>query len=237
MDPELAEALRLVLGLPVAEQLRCFEMLAEDLSGDFGTETEVGRQVQARSQALDALRRAAELLSLGVDQAPTVADYNRVAAAHDLGLTAAQIRKAFGRWETARAALLGQWIPLTAAQRAVRRAICRRQGDETYRGNTDLHLDALQLWLKTAPTDRCRSEYDAWHDLENERRLGQGLTPLPRAETIRMATRTGWDQLLRVAEKELTLNAVSDSPLTSCSTRRSLSRANASSWSSSGSAR
>jgi transcriptional regulator with XRE-family HTH domain/predicted DNA-binding transcriptional regulator AlpA len=197
-DRELEEALRRSLDLSLAERLRLFEQLRADLGGDLGVETEADRQIRLRAEALAALRQAATLLGTAEGEAPTIADYNRAAAAHGLGLTSAQIREAFGRWETAKAALVGEPIPPTPFQRAVRRAIGGPREFETY-------IEAVRLWLASAPISEQPKDYDDWLAQENDRRVPSGLLPLPSYQTLRRATMASWTDILLVARGQKTL--------------------------------
>jgi transcriptional regulator with XRE-family HTH domain/predicted DNA-binding transcriptional regulator AlpA len=197
-DRELEEALRRALDLSLAERLRLFEKLRADLAGDLGDETEADRQIRQRAEALAALHQAAELLGTAEGEAPTISDYNRAAAAHGLGVTSAQIREAFGRWETAKAALVGEPIPATPFQRAVRRAIGGPREFETY-------IEAVRHWLASAPISEQPKDYDEWRAHENDRRVPSGQLPLPSYQTLRRATMASWADILAVARGQKTL--------------------------------
>ena len=61
------EALRCALELPLRDQLRLHQQLTDLLGAELGTEPKADREVQARVEALEAMRAAARHLSIGPD--------------------------------------------------------------------------------------------------------------------------------------------------------------------------
>jgi hypothetical protein len=110
-----------VLELPPAHQLRVHDVLEEVLGEErLGVQTQRSKEVRARAEALEAMRRAAAHLGLPEDRAPSVEEYKRAAQEADLGVSFKAAYAAFDkRWGLARdpVACLRLWWAETSPPR------------------------------------------------------------------------------------------------------------------------
>ena len=158
-----------LLELPEAQQLRVYEGLTEALGGRLGEETERAKLAGRRADAMKAMTQAAEHLGLPPGKAPKVAQFKQAATETELGMSFKAVHEAFdGMWELAMRCYEEQPIPLSAAQRAVRREISRRHGK-----HLQLALIGLRMWLDESPPDTsfAPTDYRDWAREKNEKRV------------------------------------------------------------------
>lgn len=199
------EAWRRIAVLPLADQLRLYTALKDFLADEPAVELEADQQVDARAAALEAMRAAAEHLRLtrsadGIDpRAVSVAAFD--AAWDELGSEwrSARVIKAFGRWNTAKAALIGGRVPQTPSQKAIARSSSMYRAQRTVD-----HFDAVALWLRSNPPAETTTAYMDFRAAFNDR-LGEDGKPLPSYATIMTWTGLSWRAIKQVARKELTL--------------------------------
>jgi predicted DNA-binding transcriptional regulator AlpA len=192
-------ALRRVLDLPGAEQLKIYAVLRENLGGEIGEETAEDKKARRRIESLECLQRAAEYLGL-TDRAPTGAEYRSAAAELHLPMSSEQIIRAWDmKWSAAAAAFEGQpWAP-TARQRGRRRALLGQA-----RANED-PITSVRIWLATEPDSETMHDYTAFAAEYNERRP-KGEPRLPtNGDDLRNRLRLRWSQVLAVAREEIAL--------------------------------
>lgn len=131
-EREFHAAMRRVWALPLAHQHEVAATLIEFLGGPLGTEPAVRDEVRRRAEALTDLRRAIEWLGLREGEKPKGREYDRAADALGL-MSRSVVIKAWEKWDNAQRVAAGEWIPLTPAQRALKRATSgRKRSHETY---------------------------------------------------------------------------------------------------------
>ena len=146
-DEEWQAALRRVLLLPSADQLRVLDALGDLLSGPLWQESERVRQARLRVEALEAIGVAAAHLGLPPGTAPTIPEFKRAASETDLPMTFNAVYEAFEkRWDIAKRFYRREHVPATAVQRRSRRAALGRN-----RGNREHPLTCLRLFLNQDP--------------------------------------------------------------------------------------
>lgn len=133
-------------------------------------------------------------------QAPTARQFDQTTQAIGLEMRSSRVVRAFGSWRNAKAALLGEHVLETPAQRRLRRHASTRA-----RTHED-HITALRLWLATKPPALRRADYDAFAHAENQAQ--QHGSPLPRSSAIVSGLGIAWDEALRVAKGDTSLDAV-----------------------------
>jgi hypothetical protein len=189
-----------VLELPPAHQLRVHDVLEEVLGEErLGVQTQRSKEVRARAEALEAMRRAAARLGLPEGRAPSVEEYKRAAQEADLGVTFKAVYAAFDkRWGLARDFYEGMPVPLTAAQRRVMRTRRSRRMDP---------VACLRLWWAetSPPRDAPAVDYEEWAVERNERREEGERRVLESAGWLCERLGVSWAEAVLLAAGEKTL--------------------------------
>lgn len=204
-SPELRNVLRGFFDLLVRDQLVGYQLIREQLADRVGVETELDREVRERAESLDTLATVAQHLGLPDGQAPTVAQFDRVASELGLEWNSARVGRRWGRWRFAKDAFEGRRIRSTqhrseASQRRGRRA-------STY--SEEECLSALKQWLESAPPRVTLMSYNRWQRLVNER-VSAGAPHVPSWATIRASLQIGFVAAVEVARGELSLTEARD---------------------------
>jgi hypothetical protein len=190
-----------VLELPPAQQLRVHDVLEEVLGEErLGVQTQRSKEVRARAEALEAMRRAAAHLGLPEDRAPSAEEYKRAAQEADLGVTFKAAYAAFDRrWGLARDFYEGMPVPLTAAQRRVMRTRRSQRMDP---------VACLRLWWAetSPPRDAPAVDYEEWAAERNERKAETGQKRvLESTDSLCRRLKVSWAQAVALAASEKTL--------------------------------
>jgi predicted DNA-binding transcriptional regulator AlpA len=191
-DDELASALGRLFALAPHDQLRAYAELRDYLlaAGGVRGEPRLDRQVAA----LEALERVR--LHLGLEAAPTMAEFDASPAELRLELSAQQVGRLFGGYRAAVSHWAGERPAPSAAQEAKRRAaVGRGRSHEAY-------LAALNVWLKMGPFSEGVRDYNAFAREYND---GGHALWLPSASAIKKGLTLGWSDCLRVARREISL--------------------------------
>lgn len=203
-DPPDVEAeilLARVLELPAGKQLRVYEALVEMLGEQrLGIETERSRQVRARRDAVQAMREAAAHLGLPPGEVPDVAEFRKAASETKLCMGFNSVYAAFDRrWSLATCFYEGLPIPLTAAQRRIRRTSRTQRQDP---------VSALRLWwAETSPRRNSPgSDYRDWAVERNERRAEGQKRVLESTSSLCERLAVSWREAVAVASGEKTLD-------------------------------
>jgi hypothetical protein len=200
-DVEAEILLARVLELPAGKQLRVYEALVEMLGEErLGIETERSRQARARRDAVQAMREAAAHLGLPPGEVPDVAEFRKAASETKLCMGFNSVYAAFDRrWALATRFYDGLPIPLTAAQRRIRR---------TSRTQREDPVSALRLWWdETAPRrDAPGEDYREWAVERNERRSEGQKRVLESTSSLCERLAVSWREALALASGEKTLD-------------------------------
>jgi len=188
-----------VLELPPAQQLRFHEALDEMLGERLGVETERAKQVRARRDAVRAIREVATHLGLPQGRAPSVAEFKRAAREMTLSLGFQTVYAAFDkRWELAQRFYEGMPIPLTAAQRKV-----RRQGS---RSRQDLVVGLQRWWIEVSPgREAMPIDYNRWAVEQNEGKQAGWKHLVERPTNIVTRLEISWPEAIALACGETTV--------------------------------
>jgi len=202
-DEEWQAALRRVLQLPAADQLRVLDALAEEFGGPLWKESERVREARLRVEALATIEAAAIHLGLPSGTAPTITEFKRAAREIELPMTFNAVYEAFeSRWEIAKRFYRREHVPATAAQRRVRRS---QLG--TSRGSAEHPLTCLRRFLnqEPPPVSVTLDDYTRWAKEMNERLPAGWDRLLEEANNIRVTLATTWEGALEVARGTKTL--------------------------------
>jgi predicted DNA-binding transcriptional regulator AlpA len=115
------------------------------------------------------------------------------------GWTSSRVIKTWEKWSYARDAAAGERSRPTARQRALRRAL----GAEELR--TDDHIETIRSWLTANPPKLNIRHYREWASEHNAARA-EGELRAADYMTIQNSLGIGWDDTIRVARGEVTLD-------------------------------
>lgn len=154
----MANAVRSIFELPMQDQHRLHVALGRTLEGPAGEESQRDRELRLRVEAADAMKAAADALGLLDGTAPTTKQYKEAARNAELLMTFGAVYAVCeNRWEIATDFYEGRTVPLTAAQRSLRRVVL---------GSERTHVPALecvrQFLAQTPPEATAVRDYKAW---------------------------------------------------------------------------
>lgn len=190
---------RRALALSSREQLSLYAALREYLGVELEAENTLDQQLRRRIEALEAMEKVAAKLKLPAGRAPTAQQFNETAKELGLSWNSTAVLTEWGRWRNATRAFLGERVPQTREQRAIRSRIAGKQGThETY-------IAGVTAWLKTEPPSKAKADYVAFIRQENSRRLraGDGELPLLAPPSLLQALNIEWDDIVRCANNEI----------------------------------
>lgn len=190
---ELRDVLGRAFHLSRADQIALYEALRAMLARQSGRLSAEEQAVADQRESLAELKRVAQSLGLSAGQAPTVRQFDKRAAELESEWTSARVIRAWGRWRFAVAAMRGESVPLSAAQRSLRRKLAgRRRTHEEY-------LAGLRIWLATSPPSQTRADYDGFVREYNAMVATTDMAPLVSSGAVRNAFGLGWQEILEVA--------------------------------------
>jgi predicted DNA-binding transcriptional regulator AlpA len=210
-DVEWRLLLGRVLELPEAQQLRMHQALSEALGGRLGRESKRASEARSRLEAVEAIREAAVVLGLPPGEAPNVEEFKRVARGGALSMSFRTVYGAFEeRWELATRLYEERPIPLSPAQRAIKREVKRGHG-----ANLQAPIVGLRMWLEDSPADTrlSASDYQEWAIEHNERRSAGERRVIEETGTISRRLRLSWPRALAVAQGEIDLEVAQEEDL------------------------
>lgn len=183
-----------LLGLPWHDQFEVYHLLGLSLGvGDDkrGKQDKRQRELAGRAEALEAMRAAAEHLSLPDGERLAVRDYERARQELGLSVSSAAIIRRWGAWREAVSVMGGAPARTTQRQRARWLEI-----NNSVRGR-EQHLEGIRGWLQSKPSAITKGAYDDWALSRN----GQGASaiPLVTADAVTDALALPWGAVLAVA--------------------------------------
>ena len=189
-----------VLGLPDVAKFEVFDALREDLAGVLSTEHPDNRLIRERQEALAYIEKAAKLLGLPLREAPTKAQFDQVASEQEWEWNGARVNRVWERWRMAADAYLGtRRIKIPDGRKRAHRL-------RGAKGNTTAkHFEALRAWLATDPSVETHQSFNDFAEAYNAN-LPDGAVPLARASTIARGLPVSWENAIRVARKEATMD-------------------------------
>jgi predicted DNA-binding transcriptional regulator AlpA len=192
---ERDDVMRRMYMLSPRDQLEVHRVLSTHLGGKMDGETEFERQTLDRKGALDAMRRVAKRLGLATGVAPTVTQYRETWNDVAGEWSSARVIRAWGRYRLAERAFRGEQIPMTAAQRSLR----RHSSGKDHRFEPP--LVGVRQWLATNPPSEGGPDYDDYVKQHNSQLLcGKTQGPaLTQARAVKKNLGLRWPDILRVA--------------------------------------
>jgi hypothetical protein len=188
-----------LLDLPWRDRREIYQLLGASLGlpHDDDGEGERQRELAGRAEALDAMRAAAEHLSLPDGSRLAVRDYDRAQQKLGLGLSSAAVIRRWGAWREAVDVMQGMRAKTTARQRAHWRAV-----NSSVRTH-EQHLAGVRAWLEGEPSAVTKRAYDDWA-LDCNEQYPESV-PLVTADAMANALALPWRTLLGVVRGERTL--------------------------------
>jgi hypothetical protein len=196
---EINALLTRVLSLPDLAKFEVFAALREDLAGALNPEHPENQLIQERRDALAYIEKAAKHLGLGVREAPTKAQFDQVAEELGWEWNGAKVNRVWERWRMATDAYLGT--------RGIKTPAARKRGRHirgAIANTTQKHLEALRTWLASEPEVETHAAFNKFAEAYNAS-LPDGAVPFARASTIARGLPVSWQNAIKIARKETTL--------------------------------
>jgi predicted DNA-binding transcriptional regulator AlpA len=194
-----------LLGLPWHDQYEIHRLLGLSLgfeNDEQDTRDKRQRELAGRAEALEAMRVAAEHLSLPDGERLAARDYDQARRELGLSVSSAAIIRRWGAWREAVSVMGGAPARTTQRQHVRWLAI-----NNSVRARAQ-HLEGIRAWLESEPATITKAAYDDYAlspDRQNTGKQDTSTIPLVTADAVTDALALPWGTTLAVARGKQTL--------------------------------
>lgn len=199
-DIEREQALQRFFDLPRKDQLEVYRVVRDFLSaGDPPAVTKKDKVIDGQASALEAISLVARELELPDRKAPTSTQFAEVVGRVAPEWSLSKVLAVFGRWRVAVEVYERGDLRPNVKQLGIMSATRGKiRHDEGY-------WTAIRKWLRSEPPIVTTTAYNDWADLYNDN-LPAGEKPLPSWTSIRIGLQLNFDEVVRVANGEITVD-------------------------------